>query len=228
MGMFSSGWVWFVTDSVGNTGIVPTFGPGSLLVRSQSYIAHTEGRELTDILNFGRGVGGEVAEPTSEAIQERIELAVSEGRITREELEKQVGELQWPTEPTPAPTSQPPPPGTSPSSPASGVSTPNTPAGRLGPRFMHTSAVRSSFEIPQVSSAYDQGEVSDSAPGTDPSKMGQVIFPLFCVSVYEHAWMAGGHGVWGKEEYLKKFWNVVDWEKVSRSYAFYKDSNREY
>lgn len=42
MGMFTSGWVWFVTDSIGNTAIIPTFGPGSLLIRTRKYMAVNE------------------------------------------------------------------------------------------------------------------------------------------------------------------------------------------
>lgn len=44
------------------------------------------------------------------------------------------------------------------------------------------------------------------------------IFPLLCISVQEHAWMAGGYGVWGKEEYLRRYWSVVDWGKVSETF----------
>lgn len=29
-------------------------------------------------------------------------------------------------------------------------------------------------------------------------------------------WLAGGYGIWGKEEYLKRYWSVVNWAKVSR------------
>lgn len=31
--------------------------------------------------------------------------------------------------------------------------------------------------------------------------------------------MAAGYGVWGKEEWLKQFWTVLDWAKVSDAYA---------
>ncbi|PVF95873.1 hypothetical protein CPB86DRAFT_763182 [Serendipita vermifera] len=44
---------------------------------------------------------------------------------------------------------------------------------------------------------------------------GDDILPLMCISVHEHMWMAGGYGIWGKEEYLKRFWSVVNWKKVS-------------
>jgi len=30
--------------------------------------------------------------------------------------------------------------------------------------------------------------------------------------------MSAGYGVWGKEEYLKRFWTVLDWMKVSHVY----------
>ena len=48
--------------------------------------------------------------------------------------------------------------------------------------------------------------------------MGKTLYPLLCLSVHEHAWMSAGLGVWGKEEYLRRFWSVVDWEKVSASF----------
>ena len=44
------------------------------------------------------------------------------------------------------------------------------------------------------------------------------LFPLFCVSVHERAWISAGYGVWGKEEYMKRFWSVVDWNKAVKVY----------
>jgi Fe-Mn family superoxide dismutase len=44
------------------------------------------------------------------------------------------------------------------------------------------------------------------------------MYPLFCLPVYEHAWMSAGFGVWGKEEWLKEFWTVLDWGKVSKAF----------
>jgi len=46
----------------------------------------------------------------------------------------------------------------------------------------------------------------------------KVIFPLFCLPVYEHAWMSAGFGIWGREAWLKEFWSVLDWKKVNESY----------
>lgn len=50
-------------------------------------------------------------------------------------------------------------------------------------------------------------------------QMGESIYPLFCVSMHEHCWLSAGYGVWGKEEWLKRFWNYLDWDKVSRTFA---------
>ncbi len=36
LGTFINGWVWFVSDQKGNTGVVSTYGAGTLLVRSRS------------------------------------------------------------------------------------------------------------------------------------------------------------------------------------------------
>ena len=49
------------------------------------------------------------------------------------------------------------------------------------------------------------------------NSIGSTLYPLFCVSVHEHAWMSAGYGIWGKEEYLKRFWTVLDWKNVSES-----------
>lgn len=51
---------------------------------------------------------------------------------------------------------------------------------------------------------------------------GDDLSPLMCISVHEHAWMSAGLGVWGKEEYLKRFWSVVDWRKVSDVYRLWE------
>jgi len=54
--------------------------------------------------------------------------------------------------------------------------------------------------------------------GNPYQNMGDILTPLLCVSVQEHAWVGTGYGVWGKEEYLKRFWTVVDWARVEQAY----------
>ncbi|KZO93236.1 manganese and iron superoxide dismutase, partial [Calocera viscosa TUFC12733] len=61
------------------------------------------------------------------------------------------------------------------------------------------------------------GELSFSPTATVKAEnfrfFGQDLNPIMCISVHEHAWLHD-YGVWGKEEYLKRFWAVVDWNKV--------------
>ena len=45
---------------------------------------------------------------------------------------------------------------------------------------------------------------------TELDALGQTLYPLFYVSVHEHAWMAAGYGVWGMETYLEIFWTCFD------------------
>jgi len=48
--------------------------------------------------------------------------------------------------------------------------------------------------------------------------VGQSLIPLLCVSVHEHAWLLD-YGVWGKEEYMRRFWDVINWDKVDGLFA---------
>jgi len=117
------------------------------------------------------------------------------------------------------------------SSPASGVPLGNPTANPYDPhlRFMHINrpSSYSSFQYNQPSSLYDANP--QPAPPSKAEKahpllhVGGTLFPLFCVPVYEHAWMSAGYGVWGKEPWLKEFWNVLDWEKVSKAYRSHQD-----
>ncbi|KAI0637696.1 Manganese/iron superoxide dismutase [Trametes polyzona] len=171
LGMFSSGWLWLVTDQDSRLAIVPTFGTGTLLVRS--------GKPSDAFLEWQRLVGEPVV-PYSE------------------------GELP-PSSSSHSPSSPPPP-----TSPVSGLShgapplDPHTPARTL-----------SSGPLPVPPRTY--GTKSRDNVGDEPNlqNLGQVLHPLLCLSVHEHAWVGAGYGVWGKEEYLKRFWTVVDWEKAS-------------
>ena len=61
---------------------------------------------------------------------------------------------------------------------------------------------------------------SSEAPA-ELDSLGQTLYPLFCVSVHEHAWMAAGYGVWGMETYLERFWTCLDWAAVRNAYAQY-------
>ena len=223
-GMFTSGWIWFVTDANGNTGIIPTFGPGTLLIRSRSYMGHSKDLELGPTLGqYDRGNPYLVSEEGERQGEALYDVDADEPPLYPEEMDLEDKGTEM--SPAQSPTAQTPPPGVGPQSPVSGVrgtSTPSSPS-KLLPRFLHGSTTMRSpqdFESMMPNSIY----VSDPNPRTatmtkvEMMYLGEVLYPLFCVSVHEHAWMSAGYGVWGKEEWLKKFWTVLDWEKVSRSY----------
>ncbi|KAJ3723425.1 hypothetical protein C8R42DRAFT_36936 [Lentinula raphanica] len=245
MGLFTSGYVWFVTDAAGNTAVIPTYGPGSLLMRSQTYMAHVKGLELgKDELDVGVKMsqwdrGLPLAEDDAYFEQWKEELQ-------RREYEAQAQEGSTTTTPNPTPRRTP--PGTAPASPASAVSSSSSsqPPNPPHTRSLHTTSSVSSSDDDLIARFSAQPStptsntnalrelVSDPPPGSSAAlarprslsrsqvlTFGETLYPLFCVSVHEHAWMSAGYGIWGKEEWLKKFWDVLDWEKVSESYRLF-------
>ncbi|KAH8996994.1 hypothetical protein EDB86DRAFT_3076918 [Lactarius hatsudake] len=52
---------------------------------------------------------------------------------------------------------------------------------------------------------YDASEVPAALDA-----LGKTLYPLFCASVHERAWMAAGYGVWGMETYPERFWTCLD------------------
>ncbi|KAF9782792.1 Manganese/iron superoxide dismutase [Thelephora terrestris] len=166
MGMSSSGWIWVAMDNLATIGVIPTFGAGTLLVRSR-----------------GRAI------PSDDVV---------------------IGK-QHPTHPK---------------RPQSRQSTPpSTPPGATAPqptRSFHTSArTENIFGNERPVGVYGRRDMDEEpyeggyAPNVDFDKVGTHLYPLFCLSVHEHAWLTAGYGIWGKEEYLKRFWTVLDWKKVS-------------
>ena len=51
------------------------------------------------------------------------------------------------------------------------------------------------------------------AHGSAAGAIGHNLYPLLCVSVFEHAWL-GDYGFWGKERYLQRFWDAVNWTRA--------------
>jgi len=174
--MFSSGWVWFVTDTGGELGVLPTFGPSTLLVRSRENMNYANGRVLGE-----------------EDVED----------LTQSSLRT----------PSSSPFSKTPPPSLMPSSPSLGSSRPTIPPSNRSIHSITDTTPSSIYDFPNLTDAAAPNTTSDRL-----QKVGNVIYPLFCVPVYEHAWMSAGFGVWGKEDWLKEFWTVLDWEKVSKAY----------
>jgi len=113
--------------------------------------------------------------------------------------------------------------GSTPTSPTSGMS--------QGPAPLHPSApvrtLHSSQRVHQdgARSLFDS-EPREHAFGSPKglSQLGERIYPLFCVSVHEHCWLLD-HGVWGKDAYMKEFWNVLNWNKVNERYLDFRHAN---
>ena len=183
--MFSSGWLYCVVDNVGELAIYPIFGAGTLLVSSGTP-AFKGQRIVGEIVARNFRQGNSQSPPADGA-------SASAGS----------------TEPSAA------------SSPVSGapqppLSAPSPPHARA---FSISASARSNFTrgspIDTASMFGQHGELLPPGAAHEPriARVGEVLNPLFCVSVHEHAWLPN-YGVWGKEEYMKRFWSVLDWEKV--------------
>ena len=160
LGMFSNGWVWFVTDTGGELGVLPTFGPSTLLIRSRDNMNYINSLILGE---------DDVESPPS---------------LPRTPAYSPFSKIPLPSNMTPEISG----PGSLPITPPSH-------------RSLHASS-----------------DVSEHDATDRLQNVGDVIYPLFCLPVYEHAWMSAGFGVWGKEDWLKEFWTVLDWGKVSMAF----------
>jgi Fe-Mn family superoxide dismutase len=183
MGIFSNGWIWLVSDDVGNLGILPTIGPSTLLVRSRTNMHYDPSLAV---------------------------LGEDSARHAHATSAPQLPGGEWPSAP--------------PRSPASGLGggKPSFRPFDYQSRTIHTTRALSMFELP-ASTNNIHGEPSELAERQQRAKsnimtVGKTLFPLFVVPVYEHAWMSAGYGVWGKEAWLREFWAVLDWSKVSNAY----------
>lgn len=53
--------------------------------------------------------------------------------------------------------------------------------------------------------------------------LGNELYPLMCCSVHEHDWLPL-YGMHGKEQYLQRFWESVDWARAGRLHSDYADN----
>ncbi|SNX88099.1 related to Superoxide dismutase [Melanopsichium pennsylvanicum] len=58
-------------------------------------------------------------------------------------------------------------------------------------------------------------------------KVGKELYPLLNISVHEHAWL-NDYGIMGKKEYLTRFWNCVNWDKVEERFESYCPQSSRY
>jgi len=186
--MSTSGYVWFVTDQAGITAVVPTYGCGTLLVRSRQQHTPVSGLVLGESVKARRG-------PAHSGTQSNPDPVAASASAT---------------------------------SPTSGVSHSSPPLNPSGPAraFRTSPSSLADFSLSTTpSSLFSNSNIlgptisQQTGSGFDLTTLGETLFPLFCISVHECAWITAGYGVWGKEEWLKHFWTVLDWSKVSQAYG---------
>lgn len=188
-GMSSSGYVWLVTDQNGVLAVLPTYGAGTLLVRSRTQETPAGGLILGESLQGFR----RVAEAEGHS---NVAAASSSGPSV--------------TSPTSGTSHGIPP--LDPSSPSRAF---HTTRAQLNDSFLTNAPI----SIHSMNSHFSTPPYSSRNENFDLSTLGETLYPLFCLSVHERAWMSAGYGIWGKEEWLKKFWTVLDWDKVSQAYV---------
>ncbi len=180
LGMFGPGWVWLVCDETANLAVYPTFGTGTLLIRSKKDVYEDKKIPIPVI-----GSEPPYIAPTT------------------------------PHDLNPKPTS-----------PASGLSHRPNPLHPSTPSRLFSSSSAPLSPLSVTAKSLDNAGVPSAEGYVPPSKIGRTLFPLLCVSVHEHAWLSAGYGVWGKEEYMKRFWSVVDWKQVSAHFKKFAPSTR--
>ena len=211
MGMMGSGWIWVVMDQQEHIGVVPTYGAGTILVRSRaqrmprSYVVGVKSKSRAENYN-----------PTLRR------------RSSPESTRASFGDPSVNA--------------TSPHTPENNIPlTRDSPDSTRRYSTQAGSKVYFSRSQPSVADArntYENGSAFPSsststnsygrnAPITSPNYAPRNIFfvgaqlsPLFCVSVHEHAWMQD-YGIWGKQEYLTRFWSALDWNRVTDNYDYF-------
>lgn len=66
---------------------------------------------------------------------------------------------------------------------------------------------------------------SNHAAGQANADSRKPIHPLMCLSLHPHCYL-GDYGVWGRQEYVERWWNAIDWTKVSASYEMITSKGR--
>ncbi|KAF8313053.1 manganese and iron superoxide dismutase [Clavulina sp. PMI_390] len=190
LGMMSSGWVWLVMDSNRRLAILPTYGAGTVLAR---------GRQ--------------------QALPRYLEPTVDRNAGSPSAIDPSTVKSRRLADPFSSST---------PSSATSQTSStsPFDTRGQIRQFSIGNPSLSAASEEDKSSLFNKRGEVYSSwaegkVGGEPPSNTGPLLgygaklTPLFCLSVHEHAWLSD-YGVWGKEEYLKNFWNVLNWGQVSQ------------
>lgn len=197
LGMMTSGWIWLVMDTGRRLAIVPTYGSGTVLVRSRQQMVPRHLAPSVERLPNSRP--GSLESTSGPSGSSRLTSSSTTSSST-----------------PPNPTSA------------------THPFDRQG-QTRKLGSNQNDTDKPAADSLFDasgnvgpgsssaSNALANSGYSLHPTTTGPLhhygdkLSPLFCVSVHEHAWLHD-YGVWGKEEYLTRFWNALDWGRVARLY----------
>ncbi|KAH7100566.1 hypothetical protein BKA62DRAFT_830784 [Auriculariales sp. MPI-PUGE-AT-0066] len=138
-----------------------------------------------------------------------------------------------PVSPSPTPASSSSPPRSGMSSPTSGTIHPHPRRNPPDSRAIHATKVAAQVGVTSPFKPMHGLNYGVSSGAVNPNliesqrqhmvearqQIGEQLTPLFCISIHEHAWMAAGLGVWGKEAYLQRFWTALDWSWLLRDFS---------
>ncbi|GAA5965934.1 hypothetical protein JCM8115_000755 [Rhodotorula mucilaginosa] len=67
------------------------------------------------------------------------------------------------------------------------------------------------------SSAHEIMSASRPSATALAASVGATLHPLACISVHPHCYLED-YGLWGRDEYVRKWWHAVDWSRVEQAY----------
>ncbi|KAK5658810.1 hypothetical protein OQA88_1622 [Cercophora sp. LCS_1] len=70
--------------------------------------------------------------------------------------------------------------------------------------------------------AYGQGKKTAAETGKSFAPGGINVVPILCLNVWQHVYMPD-YGVDGKEAFVERWWNFVDWDKVAQKAVMTKN-----
>ena len=179
-------------DARSKLAVLPTFGSGTLLVRSRMPLVPGQdvvvGERAASLKSFAEGPT--MPRESGIKVHDGVLPPISDGPTT--------------------------------TSPVSGIQTtipPITP--HTQSRSLHSTTLRQNDQVPSILDDENSARALQDSEVTREqySATGASLYPLFCLSIHEHAWMSSGLGVWGREEYVNRFWDVLDWSKVDKLFV---------
>lgn len=185
-----------MTDKNGDLGVVGTYAGGTVLVRE---------RTQTTVQREDKVLG--------EALDPVVKSGASKMMALDAALESNEVPESAQESPVPAPTAASP-------STSRGVPPVRRRASALMAETIPTDLLERSFSTSARQSAELVSNIlNQNMPLTHTTRFtaGTHLRPLLCLSVHPHCYLQD-YGVWGREEYTRRWWATIDWKKVEQSY----------